>query len=223
MPITTLIDKKDNFEIIRDQIAAILVLESTSQQALAVLAAKDPKEWKLRVFTERSNPWELFQDANAEQTPIINVWYGSSNFDKKSSNAMERQHSASVYNIDIYALGVSRDIPGGGHTPGDEDAAFRVQAAIKLVRNMLMASIYTYLDLRGLVWGRWPQSVNVFQPQVEGKELQQVIGARIVMAVDFNEFSPQFEPETLEFVAIDVKRTEDGEIILEADYDYTAP
>lgn len=221
MPIQVLIDKQDNFEIIRDQIAAILVLESASQQALAVLAAKDPDDWKLRVFTERSNPWELFQGEGAEQTPIINIWYGSSNFDKKSSNAVERQHSNSVFNIDLYALGVSRDVPAGGHIPGDEDAAIRVQAAIKLVRNILMASNYTYLELRGLVWGRWPQSINVFQPQIEGKQAQQVIGARIVLDVDFNEFSPQYVPETLEHVAIDVKRTEDGEIVLEADYDYT--
>jgi len=220
MPIQTLIDKQDNFEIIRDQIAAILVLESTSQQALAVLAAKDPDDWKLRVFTERANPWELFQDDGAEQTPIINIWYGSSNFDKASSNKMERQHSSSVYNIDIYALGISSDIPAGGHVPGDEDAALRVQAAIRLVRNILMASTYTYLGLQGLVWGRWPQSINVFQPQVEGRQAQQVIGGRIALTVDFNEFSPQYVPETLELVAIDVKRAEDGEIVLEADYDY---
>lgn len=221
--IQTLIDKEDNSEIIRDQIAAILLTETASQQALAVTAGKDPNDWKLRIFTERSNPWEYFQDEDADLTPIVNVWYNNSDFDKKSSNVIERQNSNSVYNIDIYAMGISENIAGGGHTPGDKDASLRAQKAIRLVRNILMSSIYTYLGLRGVVWGRWPQSINMFQPQLDGKQAQQVIGARIAMSVSFNEFSPQYVPETLELLSVDVNRSETGELYFSADYDFTAP
>ena len=56
--ISELIDKQDNFEIVRDQIAAILVNEVASQMALATAEAKDPEDWNLQIFTERSNPWE---------------------------------------------------------------------------------------------------------------------------------------------------------------------
>jgi hypothetical protein len=221
MTIQTLIDKSDNFEIIRDQIASILVVEVASQMALATAASKDPNDWKLRVFTERSNPWEQFLNDQTDTSPIINVWFDNSNFNKSSSNVMERQKSESVFNIDCYGFGVSSDIPSGGHKPGDRESAFEVQKAIKLVRNILMAAEYTYLGMRGLVWLRWPQGVTAFQPEINGQQMQQISGARITLNVSFNEFSPQFVEETLEFVSIDIKRTFDGQIILETDYDYT--
>lgn len=221
MTIPTLIDKQDNFEIIRDQIASILVLETASQMALATAGGKDPNDWKLRIFTERSNPWEQFLNDQTDTSPLINVWFDNSNFNKSSSNIMERQKSESVFNIDCYGFGLSEDDPASGHKPGDREAAFEVQKALRLVRNILMAAEYTYLGMRGLVWLRWPQSITAFQPEINGQQIQQISGARIVFNVAFNEFSPQYVEETLEYLAIDVKRTEDGSIVLEVDYDYT--
>lgn len=221
MAIDSLIDKQDNFEVIRDQIAAILVAEVASQMALATAAAKDPNDWKLRVFTERSNPWEQWLNAQTDTSPLINVWVDNSSFDPKASNSIERQKSETVFNIDCYGYGKSSDNPGGGHNPGDRESAFEVQRALRLVRNILMSAEYTYLGLRGLVWSRWPQSVTIFQPQLDGRALQQVMGARLAFRVVFNEFAPQITPETLEYLSVNVKRTEDGEIVLEADYDYT--
>ena len=95
------------------------------------------------------------------------------------------------------------------------------QRAYRLVRNILMAGEYTYLGLRGLVWSRWPQSATSFQPQLDGRAIQHVQGFRLAFRVVFNEFSPQVAEEVLEFVSIDFKRAEDGEILVEADYDYT--
>jgi len=223
MTIQTLIDKQDNFEVIRDQIAAILVTEIASQQALATAAAKDPNEWKLRIFAERSNPWEQYlNNSGNDPSPIVNIWYDNSNFDQSGSNIQERQKTEGIFNIDCYGYGVSED-DGAGHKPGDREAAYEVQKALRLVRNILMAGEYTYLGLRGLVWQRWPQSITVFQPQIDGRQIQQIVGARIAFRVVFNEFSPQVIAETLELLSVDVKRAEDGEIVLEADYDYTAP
>ena len=223
MTITTLIDKQDNFEVIRDQIVAILVTEIAEQQVLAAAAAKDPDDWKLRVFAERSNPWEQYlNDPASDPSPIVNVWYDNSNFDQSGSNISERQKTDGIFNIDCYGYGVSEDDGGTGHKPGDREAAYEVQKALRLVRNILMAAEYTYLGLRGLVWQRWPQSITVFQPQIDGRQVQQIVGARVAFRVVFNEFSPQVVAETLEYLSVDVKRAEDGEIVLEADYDYTA-
>ena len=219
--IPILIDKQDNFEIIRDQIAAILVAEIANQQALATAATEDPDDWKLRVYTERSNPWEEFLNDETDQSPVVNVWYSDSNFDPAGSNVIERQKTQGVFNIDCIGFGKSADLPAGGHTPGDQEAAFEMQKALRLVRNILMAAEYTYLGMRGVVWQRWPQSVTSFQPQLDANTYQQIVGARIAFRVTFSEFSPQIAEETLEFLSIDVKRTEDGEIVLEADYDYT--
>ncbi len=223
MTIATLIDKQDNFEVVRDQIAAILVTEVASQMALATTAGKDPDEWKLRIFTERSNPWEQLLNSQTDQSPIVNIWYDNSNFDKSKSNVMERQLSNTIYNIDCYGYGLSKDDGGSGHLPGDREASFKVQQALRLTRNILMAAEYTFLGLQGLVWERWPQSITVFQPQLDGNQMQQIVGARLAFSVSFNEFSPQFVPEILEFLSVSVTRTEDGEIVLNADYDYTAP
>lgn len=219
--IDSLIDKQDNFEIVRDKIATILVAETANQQALASAASKDPNLWKLRIFTERSNPWEQFSNAPSDKSPLVNVWYDSSTFIAGSSNVSERQKAEATFNIDCYGYATSSNNGGGGHNPGDRDAAFEVQRAIRLVRNILMAAEYTYLESRGLVWQRWPQSITVFQPQQNDTPIQNIIAARVALRVGFNEFAPQITPETLELVSTDVRRTEDGEIVLEADYDYT--
>ena len=219
--IDTLIDKKDNFEIVRDEIAAILVSETAEQQKLAVQAVKDPALWRLRVFTERFNPWEQYLNKPHDKSPLVNVWYDNSNFPEGHSNTFERQKSETIYNIDCYAYATSSDNASGGHNPGDREAAFALQRAIRLTRNILMAAEYTYLDLRPLIWQRWIQSITTFQPQQGTNPVQSVIAARIALRVGFNEFSPQITPEILELVSVDVLRTEDGQIVLEADYDYT--
>lgn len=225
--ISELIDKQDSFEIVRDQIAAILATETANQQALATAAGKNPDLWKLRVFTERSNPWEQFQDGEdgeaIDESPLVNIWYDNSNFDGGASNILERQKTEAVFNIDCYGYGRSENVVGGGHKAGDEEAAFAVQRALRLVRNILMAAEYTYLGLQGLVWKRWPQSATIYQPQIDSRTVQQIVASRLAFRVTFNEFSPQVQPVALELVTTDVLRTEDGEIVVEADYDYTTP
>ena len=209
--------------MVRDQIAAILVLEVASQMALAITAGKDPDDWKMRIFLERSNPWEEFLDVTVatDRSPLINIWFDNTNFDRASSNVMDRQTSETVYILYCYALGVRSDYGNGGHMPGDEAAGLELARTIRLVRNILMAAEYTYLDLRGLVGSRWPQSITAFQPELANDSTQHVVAARIALRVRFNEFSPQVAAETLEFLAVDVKRLADGLVVAEADFDFT--
>ena len=141
--IQNLIDKQDSFEVIRDQIAAILATETASQMALATAATKDPQDWKMRIFTERSNPWEQWLNEQTDKSPIVNVWYDNSNFDPSASNIVERQGTDAIFNIDCYGYGVSSDDGATGHNPGDKEAALAVQKALRLVRNILMAAEYT--------------------------------------------------------------------------------
>lgn len=225
--ISELINKQDNSEIIRDQIAAILALESESQMGMANLAGHDQDLWKLRVFRERSNPFEQWlnipsdQRTSFDQSPIINVWYASSNFDPGASTVIERQATEGIFNIDCYGCGVSSNNPAGGHNPGDREAALAAQRALRLVRNILMAGEYTYLGLRKLVWQRFPQSINVFQPQFDSRSIQQIVGARLALKVTFNEFSPQVPAVNLEYLSVQVDEDETGELLVKADYQYT--
>jgi hypothetical protein len=218
--IDSLIDKQDNFEIIRDQISAILTTEVASQKSLAAAAGKDATLWDFKVYTERSNPWERYLNDMSELTPIVNVWYDNSNFDPAASNIVERQATDAVFNIDCYAVANSSDNEAGGHNPGDQEAAFAVQRVIRLVRNILMAAEYTYLGLRGVVWQRWPQTVTVFQPQQDRANVRPIIAARVGFKVRFSEFSPQISGNALELLTTTVKRTEDGEVVLEAYYEH---
>lgn len=222
MTISGLIDKQDNIEIVRDQIAAILALESSSQVVLANTAGKaDPSLWALRVYEERATRWENMPSKTDDSTPVVNVWWDSSTFDTSASNVVERQKSVATINIDCYGYGRSEDNPAGGHVPGDLQAALTAQRAVRLVRNILMAAEYTYLGLRGLVWRRWIDSITMLQPQQDNQQVEHVVAARIAFRVEFSEFSPQYEAQTLDLLSVQVQRTEDNQVVIEADYDYT--
>ena len=108
--ITTLIDRLDNVEVVRDQIGAILLVEQLAQQSLATAAIKDPEQWRLRIFSERSCPWEVFQDPDSDDydaAPLINVSFDNDAFDMSTSNVVERQKATAAFNIDCYAQSAS--------------------------------------------------------------------------------------------------------------------
>ena len=226
--IGTLIDKQDGFERVRDAVAAILAVETVSQQALAVAASKDPTPWELRVYEERSDPWELF--LNIEETiaddlpttPIVNVWFESSDFPGAQGGVVEKQLSEGTIVIDCYALGISEDKPFG-HLPGDLAAALEVQRAVRLCRNILMAADYTYLafDRGELVGSRWLEGLQMFQPQLNSETIQHVAGARLRLRVKYNETSPQIAGQPLEIFGATIKRGEDGSVYAELEIDYT--
>lgn len=221
--LTELIDKSDVSEVVRDELAAILVLEVAEQQRLATDAGKDPNFWKLRVFSERANPWEQFLDApdQAAGVPIVNVALDNVNYDESSSNHVKRQKASAAYSVDCYGYGISADDGAGGHVTGDSKAALEAQRAVRLVRNILMAGAYTYLGLRKTVWRRWIDSIQFYQPAQENAQVQQIVAARIQFRVEFSEFSPQVQPETLELVSGEVFRAENDEILLTAEYPAT--
>lgn len=219
--ITTLIDKEDVNEIVRDQVAAIIAVESANQVVLATAFPKpNPEDWKLRVFTERANPWEQFRnfvDGVTDESPLVNVWFSDETFDKKGSDTFERQVADGTINIDVYAVAISADDAGGGHVLGDEQAARNVQRGARNCRNILMAAIYHRLNLPIVVSDRWMNSITVFQPEVEDVPIQHVIAARLALEVRYNEFSPQIELETLELLSSEISRDGDGGLHVEAD------
>lgn len=215
-----LIDKQDTFEIIRDQISLILANEVANQKVLATTANKNPKEWDLKIYAERTNPWDEYQDADSDDTPVVNVWFETETFERASSNVIDRQKAIGVFNIDCYGFAVSESY-GPGHKAGDELAALKVHKAVKLVRNILMASENTYLKLpRGVAWDRILQSITIFQPTLDGHQSLKIVAARLTLNVSYNEFSPQFEGENLESISIDITKASDGQILAEADFDY---
>jgi hypothetical protein len=215
-----LIDKLDSFEQVRDAIVAILAAETASQQALASAAGKDPSLWEFGVYAERANPWEAFLESPAQAPPIVNVWYDSSTANAAGSNSIDRQDMRGVFNIDCYGYAVSLET-AEGHAPGDQAAAFAACRAARLVRNIIQAGQYKHLLARGVVNERTITSVTAFQPPQQNSSMQQILAVRLALTVRFNEFSPEYQGEPLEYLSLNVSRAEDGSTYFAADYDYT--
>jgi hypothetical protein len=219
--IETLIDKTDNVELIRDQIAAIILVEQARQQELATEADKNPDLWKLRVFLERANPWDEFADVDgagpSDTSPLVNVWWANSDDGEHGSNTVERQRVTATFHIDCYGYGVSRETETG-HDSGDETAALEAQRAARLVRNILMSAHYAYVGMRGVVARRWRASAQSFQPAIDSRPVAHVSAVRQSFQVTFNEFSPQYVPVPLALISVAVKRIDTGELLFTADY-----
>lgn len=216
--ITQLIDKQDTFELVRDKIALILATESAAQVVLATTAGKpDPSLWALKVYIERASPWDDAADGDI----IVNVWFDTASVDEAASNTVRNQTMRGTFNIDVIGFGNSKPNGTGGHRPGDEVAALNAQRGLRLVRNIIMASSYTYLGLRTIVGQRMPQSITSFQPQLNSKPADHVVGARLALGVRYEEFSPQYEPALLQELGVRIERAEDGQVLAQLDYDYT--
>lgn len=218
--ITTLIDKDDTNQIVRDKIAVILALEIANQRALAVLASKpDPDEWFFNVFIERSKPWEIKTDndgTESGQTPLVNVFYDNDVFDNKNSNVVEKQRTKGTFFVDCYGF-KSRT----SSDAGDELSSYESERIAKLVRNILMAAVYTYLDLRTLVTKRYITRREKFQPDIRQDGFENIVGARITIEVEYDETSPQAVADDLEEIFSEVKLSDTGQVLFDQLVDTT--
>lgn len=224
--LTSLIDKQDNFEIVRDQIAGILVAEVENQMVLAQAGLQDPNLWKLDVYTERANPWDKWLNAPsnpADTVPIVNVWYDNGQFPENRGGTVNVQGHNTTYNIDILGYGASKSDGATGHITGDKSASLEAQRGLRLVRNILMSALNVNLQLKGLVSKRWVQSITAFQPSQDTQAAQNILGIRMAFEVWMVETSPQFTPTDLEGIFTEITRDGDGKILLQAEYDYITP
>lgn len=218
--ITTLIDRPDGFELVRDEIAAILAVELEGQRALATAGGRDPEEWRLDVYVERSNSFEQWLENPATTHPIVNVWFESYEGSEKGS-AVRNEKGEGVFYVDCFGYGVSR-ANGTGHLPGDELAAREAQRAARLCRQILMAEHYTYLGNPPgpgrFIFGRHVRNIHVFQPEINLRAGQNVVGARLALEVKFKNDIPQVEGSDFDLIQTTVRRAEDGKVLVRADY-----
>lgn len=228
--LTSLIDKQDSFEIVRDAIYSILTNEISNQMALATLASKDPALWEVEIYQEHSNAFEKYLRQEADATPLANIWLANMNYDPAASNSQQRVRVEALYNIDLYAYGVgAENETTGGQYLGDVQAALKLHRAMRLVRNILSSPTYRYLHLKfedngkqyNLVEKTRIENYQIFQPQLGENPVQNVIAGRLSFRVVFNEFGILSQPENIEFISVDVKRSSDDFLLAEADYDYT--
>lgn len=220
--IQTLIPEADNASTIRDQIAAILVLEEAEQRVLAAAAAKDPELWRFRTFVERANPIADFLDEpdllTVNGSPIVNITLDQVVFD--GGNTVKKQEPKATYHIDCIGYGKSGD-DGAGYARADRLAAYAAQRAVKNVWGILMSSYYAFLGLRGVVGKRHVKSVQYLQPDIGERAHTRIVAGRIIFEVDYIETSPQYPGVTLELLTGQVKWADTGEVLVDAHYDYS--
>ncbi len=211
----SLITTTDGFVAIRRQILAILVAERDNQMTLATAAGQDPQMWNFKAYEERSKVFEeaISQQQTGTPLPIVNVWFDSDSFDKRSATVAETQDATANYNIDIFGFGLASNT-ANGHMPADLVAANNCQRISTQVRNMLMASHNTYLQLpRGVARDRRLQSRQEFQPRLDQNPDIEILAMRMRFEVRFNETSPQYQGQPLSELAISIIRSSTGEIL----------
>lgn len=228
--IDILIDKQDNNEKIRDQIAAILAIEKENQKVLAVADGKDPNLYDFNVTIERARPW--LSESNSDGTEkgilskgLVNVYFDSDNFDNPGSEIIYSQNVKGTFIIDVYGY-KNTERSGNNITKyGDEYSSYEVDRVSRLVRNIIMSGTYTYLflgrtaypnnkDLQ-IVQKRYIIRREKFFPQQNGENSENVIGERLTLRVDYIERSPQEGLEELETLITQCTRGEDGTIYFE--------
>lgn len=117
---------QQNFEIIRDRIGAILLIEIDNQVLMGADYSIDPE-----IFVERSNPIDKVEN------PCINISLAQGSYDNKSQGAVRGTYT---YNIDVYTNAKS------GVTPGDQKATLKMQKLLGICRAILENSVYKTLD-----------------------------------------------------------------------------
>jgi hypothetical protein len=218
--ITTLIDKEDTNEIVRNKIATILAVEIANQKALAVTAGKpNPDDWFFNVFIERARPWEVLTDNDGSEIgemPLVNVMFDSDSFDNRGSANLNQQRSKGVFLIDCYAHKTATSA-----NAGDELTSKESDRIARLVRNILMFAGYTYLELRGVVERRYVNKRDKLQPDIRQEGFENIVVTRISFEVDYVESTTEATPEVLENVFGECTLSDTGQVLFEVDFDYT--
>lgn len=148
--ITTVIGKQA-FELIRDRIASILVLELSNQVVLGTDVVN------ASIWTERLIPF-----SNSE-LPALNVNMSSGGF---SGQTIIQSNGTYLFNIDCYVKA-----PSTGDDDGDVTAMLLLQRLIGVCRAILEASQYKTLDFPPpFISSRHAQAINISTPKTEDSE-----------------------------------------------------
>lgn len=174
--------EKDNIEVIRDQIAALLAVDFRRQAVLAAESgATDSGDYNVAVYVESDDPLQYVDEdtQGANPFPCVNVILDSSDFGRGTASVNKQAFTAKFY-VDCYAAGNDADDGEFSHK-----AALRAWKTARLVRRILRAEANTYLRLRGIV-GRVSWSFQAGEPS-NARGAIKVKMVRATLSVDYVE------------------------------------
>jgi hypothetical protein len=213
--IKKLLSDKDNAELIRDQIAAILKLELLNQKEIADNTPDiDKKEFDIKVYLENSRPWALLGE-NGENNPfpLVNVCLQETTEDQKPGANNQTKYNGSFF-IDCYGCGNYQPENSKDYVPDDFLSAIRAWNTARITRNILMSGFYTYLGMQGVVRRRRIAKITTVVPQGLQDSAVSITACRIIFEVEFHENN--IEAQGIEFNGITCNVNNDGEVNLAA-------
>jgi len=217
-------------EIVRDQIALIIIGELNNHKTLAEnLAATQPETlvgkqalWDLEngVYDVLSNFFiEKGTKFDKSELPGINIYYNRSDYPADKGDAINRQVANASYTIEAHITAKHKQ-KNDEIKYGDEKAARVAARIIGLIRAIIMSGQYVrlgYSTQDNVIWQRWVNSVDVFQPDYQENDAVHGTVGILNATVMFNEIGPAISGEILQKIitGINVKlRTADnGKVI----------
>jgi hypothetical protein len=217
--ITSLIDKQDSNEIIRNKIAVILATEEANQRALATAASKNPDLWKFAVYIERSKPWEVLTDTDGDEIgdfPLVNVSFDNDRFDNKGGSIIGMQKTTGTFYLDCYAHKTKT-----ASLSGDEATSKEAERIARLVRNIIMYGDYSYLGLPGIVTKRYIVRREKLQPDTRQEGFENIVVCRLTLDVEYEEYTTQSAGVSMDEVFGQCKLSDSSQVLFETKFDYT--
>ena len=228
--ITELIDEADGHEIVTQAIGQIMAAEIKNQQLIAASKGKNPQAWAADVYVNRVKPFDTRLEGD-DLSPLINVCFKSANYEEAGST-VRPQRADGQWNVDIYGFGESSKDPlTNEQNPGDLVAKKQIDRWLGIARKIIMSGQYTYLGsprashgkcpnlLNQWCYGRWVQSINTFQPELETRAAITCLGSRLSLNVHYLTDSPQILGEIFELLSVKVKRAKDGRLLVDKHID----
>ena len=205
--ITELIKDRDNIEVVRDQIAALLSLELQNQHELAKKAdAPNADDYDIEIFAENSRPYDTAEED--ELISLVNIVCQDATV-PSSNPRMGEQKTQAVFDIFCAANGID-----AGDYRDDKNATFRAWKIMRLVRRIVMSEQYAYLGMRRIVTSRrfTKMESGTLAPNSQGAQLFSVIKASLeVQFVEGFIDGPSVPFDGYEFEVI----PHDGQVIAE--------
>lgn len=201
---STLLSEKDNIEVIREQIAALLLLEIENQKSLAnEKAVPDARDFDISVFLENDDPLQCIDESD-DIFPLVNV--SLDGVAERSAASVNKQNMSATFFIDVYASG-----------NGAENADFGAEASLKawkvarIVRRILRAEVNTYLRLRGVV-SKVSFKFQSGEPSAPQSAIR-VKMVRVSLDVDYSE-DVEMSAGVIDWEFAGLVRSEDGRVLL---------
>lgn len=217
--IDTRTTSSDVGEVARDTLAAIIVAEAASQQALAIAAEADPAPYAMRVYVERFM-LDVVGDSD-ELAPAVNVYLETSDpdYERSIAQGVRAEH---VIRCDIYGIGEAYASDGGGHVTADQAASLGAQRAHRLIRQWLLSAQHERLDATaGVLSCRWG-GVKYSAVELPGttQASRPVMLAQSRWRISCEETAPRVQPIPLAGVLLHVTQDPGGQLIMSRQFEF---